>query len=63
MGKASADILVGAAQDADAIGNDKAAKAMALLALVEYRALAKDHSIPLEIRVYADSAVQSATSP
>lgn len=63
MGKASADILNGAAQDADAIGNGPKAVRLALQALSEYKTLARDRTIPLQIRVYADSAVQAATSP
>jgi len=62
MGKASADILVGASQDADALGEGRAVT-LAKLALSRYKILAKDRSLPLSVRVYADSAVQAATSP
>ncbi len=63
IGKASADILNGAAQDADAIGNGQKALRLALLAVSRYKTLARDRTIPLQIRVYADSAAQAATSP
>ena len=63
MGKASADILNGAAQDADAIGNGPKALRLALQALSEYKTLARDRTIPLQVRVYADSAAQAASSP
>jgi hypothetical protein len=63
MGKASADILNGAAQDADAAGDQDKALRIAKLALAEYKQLARDRTLPLAIRVYADSVVQAATSP
>jgi len=62
-GKASADVVNGAAQDAEAIGQHKVAISLVMLALKEYRALSHNHSLPLEIRVYADGVVQAATSP
>lgn len=62
-GKASADVVLGAAQDAEAIGQHKVAVALATLAVNEYQKLARNRALPLEIRTYADSAVQAATSP
>jgi hypothetical protein len=62
-GKASADILNGAAQDADASGDAARALQLAKMALARYKVLARDRSLPLDVRVYADSAVQTATSP
>jgi hypothetical protein len=62
-GKASADILNGAAQDADASGDEARAVQLAKMALARYKVLARDKSLPLDVRVYADSAVQAATSP
>jgi hypothetical protein len=63
MGKAAADILNGAAQDADAAGQEQKAIKIAKLALKAYQTIAADRSLPLDIRTYADSAVEAATSP
>lgn len=63
MGKAAGDILNGAAQDADAAGEEDKAVKIAKLALKAYRTIAADRSLSLDIRTYADSAVEAATSP
>lgn len=63
MGKATADILNGAAQDADAAGESDKAVKIAKLALAAYKTIATDRSLPLEIRTYADGAVEAAMSP
>lgn len=63
MGKAAADILNGAAQDADSVGESDKAVKIAKLSLAAYKTIAADRSLPLDIRTYADGAVEAATSP
>jgi len=63
MGKAAAHIANGAAQDAEAVGDDRGAVKLAKLALTAYKTIARDRSLPLDIRTYADGAVEAATSP